>query len=301
MQYQPYFVPQFQQRPPSGRVEFNWISESFELFKRQAIVWIVTTLIVIFGSSVVIMPFQIIMQIQMVQSMQTMGTMTPGTPMATQQILAMYGRVLPMMAIEMPIMMVVYLFLVAGMLRMAIMQVQGLQIQAGDVFKGWRFTPRLLGLYLIMFVVNVVIAAPLDLLMYLEFKTSGTVPVQEVYLLVVAFLLFFVVLGTLSAMILPAFVLIADGETVFTAIQRSFTAIKQDWIRGCLLLFTFFLLYMGSAMCFLGIFVTVPMAVLMLALCYRDMMEMPAPAFVPPPPINQQQHNGVWPPPPGQQ
>jgi hypothetical protein len=298
MQYPPYFVQQFQQRPPSGRVEFNWIAESFELFKRQAIVWIVTTIIVLFGASIVMMPFQVILQFQMVGSF---ASMPPGTSPTVNQILPIYMRMLSMMAIEMPIMMVVYTYLISGMLRMAIMQVQGLQIGVGDVFKGWRYTPRMLGLYLMDFVVNQVISAPIYLLLYLEYKDKGNVPSPEIYLLVGAFVLFFVVIGTLSAMILPAFVLIADWETVFRAMQRSFAAIKQDWIRGCLLLFTFFLIYMASAMCFLALFVTIPMAVLMLALCYRDMLEMPAPAFAAPPPFNPEYYQGVWPPPPGQQ
>jgi hypothetical protein len=294
MQYPPYFATQFQQRPPSTRVEFNWLGESFELFKQQTVVWIVTVLIMGAGIMVVSAPFQVITQLQM-------AGITPNPTLSpSQQVLAIYARMVPMMLVEYPFIFLMSAFLMSGALRMAVMQVKGLKIEASDIFRGWPNTLRMLGLYLMMFVVNSVIFSPLVMLFI--FEAEGALSTQNAYLLAGAFVLFFLVIGTLSAMVVPAFVLIADGEKVFRAIGRSFSAMKHDWIRACLLLFVYAIIYYVSAIpCMLGLFVSIPMAFLMLALCYRDMMEMPAPQFAAPPPINPEDYQGVWPPPPGQQ
>jgi len=293
MQYPQYAQPRFETRPPVRRVDFGWLSEAFDLFKQQPMVWIVSTLICGFG------PYALNMVVTMISEFAT-GVTTYATPVTNlNQLGSMYVRLIPTMIISTFVYMFCLSFLGSGLLRIAIGQVRGQLVDLADLFRGWPTTMRMLGLGMMMQVTSWIMIVPIVIFGIDEF--NGNPSVVRICLLAGAYVLMLIVLGTLSGLIVPAFALIADGEKVFRAIARSLSAMKHDWIRASLLLFLYGIItFIGAIPCFAGYLVTIPMGALMLALVYRDMLEMPPPPdvyvqYIPPPPTE-----GVWPPPPSQ-
>ena len=293
MQYPQYNTPRFETRPPVQRVNFGWLTEAFDLFKQQPVVWIVSTLVCGFG------PYILNMVVTLISEYAT-GAVNYATPVTNiNQLGSMYVRLIPTFIISTLVYMGCLSFLGSGLLRIAIRQVQGQLVDVGDLFKGWPSTMRMFGLGMIMQVVSWIMVIPFVILVMDEIK--GNPSVLRICLLIGAYVLILLVLGTLSGLVMPAFALIADGEKVFRAVSRSLAAMKHDWIRASLLLFLYGIInFLSVFTCGLGYLVTIPMGALMLAIVYRDMLEMPPPPdvyaqYTPPPPSE-----GVWPPPPAQ-
>ena len=296
MQYPQPGYPRFEPRIPDSRVNFEWIPEAFDLFKQQWIVWILASIILIFGPSIVDGPIMMGIEFFGMRGMFTPGPGGgPPPPPTPAQMLGMYSQMLPLSFANMVLLYFALCFILSGMLRIAIRQVRGEMVELSDLFRGWPNTLRLYGFTLLVGLVNIIVAVPIFHAEYDYYK--GTFSMTEVYWTAGEYIALLLTFGTVAALVLPASVLIADGEKVFTAIGRSATALKHDWVRACLMMFLWGILYFVSALpCLLGIFVTIPMAVIMLALMYRDMMNMPAPPVLDFPDYGAP---GVWPPPPG--
>jgi hypothetical protein len=94
----------------------------------------------------------------------------------------------------------------------------------------------------------------------------------------------FIVPGVLVvALLTPAMALVADGVPAIEAMRISFNAMKRDWLGATLFAFAWNLLIVVSAIpCGLGIFATVPMVNILMALVYRDVIGYPEAArYVP--------------------
>ena len=268
---------------PTGRVNFGWIGEAFELYKANFAVWIVAALMLLVVPAVV---GGIIGGIY--------GAMTalhpptgnappsyPPAPFGTNQ----YGRANPLanglplgLNIAIQVASLVYqAYLYGGIYRVAIKQVRGEMTSVGDLFSGGPLLLNMLGFQLI----------------YLVLVFVGT--------------LLCIVPGFLAAgLLFPAYALIADGEGTLTAISRSVDVMKRDMWNAAAFALVMSLLVIASYLAFcLGEFITFPMFWITAVLAYRDMIGMPgiaaaSPYGAAPYGASPGYTPGVWPPPPGQ-
>lgn len=256
---------------PTGRVNFGWIGEAFELFKANSGVWIVAALMSLlplilgfmigaaFGASAALHPSQ--------AGAPPFG----GSPGFGGAASSLTGGLPPGVSALVRIISALYTaWLYGGIYQTAVKQVRGEPTTVADIFSGGPLMLKMLGF-------NIVygLAVGIGLL-----------------LCIVPGLL-------LGGLLIPGFALIADGETVGNAISRSIDAMKRDMWNAALFAIVIGLLVAVSIIpCGLGLFVTVPMFYLTAALAYRDMVGMPGS-----PPVTGYSGYGtsapgVWPPPP---
>jgi len=292
MQY-PYITSHFAPQEPNPQVDFSWLSESFDLFKQQGIVWVLGVLILFAGTIIASIPGTLAIQFLLVIPTGMSG------PSITQA-LPYSERLEPFNFLNWLFYTFVASYLYSGLLRIAIRQVRGEHVEAGDIFRGWPNTLRVFGLTFLFSCLYFIIWLPIKFLQ-IQFASGTTPSAREVYLMIGACLFFLVVLGNAGGLFLPAYALVADGEKVFRAMSRSFAAARQDWLRASLFLILYAIILMLSCIpCLIGCIVTVPMGALILALIYRDTMGMPAPPVMAYQIPYAEPEEGVWPPPPGQ-
>ncbi|BDI30203.1 hypothetical protein CCAX7_22540 [Capsulimonas corticalis] len=151
---------------------------------------------------------------------------------------------------------------------MAVKQVRGEQVSFHDAFRGGEGFWRMAGAVLLI----------------------GVLSLLGVAGLVIG--VFFV-----AGLLLPAWAMVADGESPTEAITRSIRAMKGDWLKAGLFCLLFTALMGASALlCGLGLLATTPMLYLVSALAYRDMAGMPI--LTTQPFEYGAGQPGVWPPPP---
>lgn len=96
-------------------------------------------------------------------------------------------------------------------------------------------------------------------------------------LFLVSALLFYLPVLILVALTLPCAALAAEGVGPVEALQRSVTAMKNDWLNAAGLVLLFLLITLISAVpCGLGLLITYPMANLLGSLACRDMIGLPS-------------------------
>jgi len=262
---------------PLGRVDFGWIGQAFELFKANWVVWVVATLM-LFVPSVIAGIIGGIVGAN--EAQRNTGNLPPpygaypGPPSMSTGLNMLSGNLPPALSVTINIISLLYAaWLNGGVYRTAVMQVRGEPISISDLFSGGSVLWKMLGFNIIY---------------------------SLAYLIGLAFFIVpgFLVLGLL----LPAVALIVDGESVGNAISRSVDAMKKDMWNAAAFVFVMFLVLCVSIIpCGLGLFVTIPMYVLIAALAYRDMIGMPGgtsgPVYGMPSGYSPPQA-GVWPPPP---
>ncbi|HEX5323092.1 MAG TPA: hypothetical protein VFW40_04845 [Capsulimonadaceae bacterium] len=256
-----------------GRVRFEWIGESWQLFRAQWATWVPTTLlfgVIYFGILIgVAIPLGFWSSwMYLGAHIHDPGAFTrpgaPASPGLAEQLL--YEAVA----------WTVVAFFYGGLFKMANKQVRGEAIGVGDLFSGGSTFLPMLG-FVIVF----------NLL-----QLAGM-------------LCFCLGIFVVFALFWPAFALIADGVGFGDAFTRSFEGMKQDWLTAALYVIVFGLIVLLSCLAFgLGTLITVPMVYLSTSLAYRDMIGMPgspgggypvAGGYYP-----GQAVPGSWPPPPGQ-
>ena len=267
---------------PPGRVNFGWIGEAFELFKANAGVWIVATLMAFVPSLIGgVIGFSVGF------AAARSGTINPPaygqSPFGGQSLT---GGLPPALYWSVQIFSLVYsAWLYSGIYQTAVKQVRGEMVSVGDIFSGGPLMLKMLGFNLVY---------------------ALAVGIGLIFCLVPGFLL--------SGLLFPGYALIVEGETVGNAISRSMDAMKRDMWNAAAFVFVLGLLVAVSIIpCGLGLFVTLPMFFLSGALAYRDMIGMPgagqaapaygagtAPGVWPPAPGAWPPAPGAWPPPPQQ-
>lgn len=262
-------------RTTTRNVNFGWIREAYDLYLQQAIIWIIATAIILFGPSIAIYPFSLI--INAFNPPTFMLTTTGAIPSYSPvQFFAWWIKILPWEGPLFVITGVLQAFLMTGALRMAIRQVRGQVIGVGDLFSGWPNTGRVFLLGLMLSVGSSIIICPLVLLAVQT--VHGTVSRGGTVALLSGFVVLFLGLGNLLCMLFPAYVLTADGVPLLDSLARTFKALKHDWIRATGFFLLYDLIYTTSCLpCLLGLFVTAPMGVLILALVYRDLLGLTMP------------------------
>ena len=261
---------------PPGRVNYDWIGQSWRFFGQAAGIWILAVLLYGIVSNVVDgIIATVFANPGYVAPPGPFGGMSArwGVQYGTNSNVTPLGQVLAGLFTW-----AFASFQSASLYRLAVKQVRGEAVSFGDAVGGGPYFVNMLVLTLLVFILSFlgVLAACLGV---------------------------FVVAG----LTLPASALVADGRSAVEAISQSFAGMKQDWLNAALFIFVFSLLVVASVIpCGLGLFVTIPMLHIVGALAYRDMIGMPgiaapaSPYGAAPYGMPQAGTPGVWPPPPGQ-
>ena len=307
-----------------GRVNFGWITESWQFFMANAGPWIVGVLAMI---ALPVLAFIVFYVFMMVSALAGGFSPVPGgqspppgfppgtTPFPTRPgspfppftlntlFASGFGRILLYEYAASLVMTVYMTFFYGSLFRMAVRQVRGLPIEIKDVFRGWPLFGRMLGAtFLLAFGwigLEAVLAAAFLLVNHFHPLSTGT----TVGLAIAGWVLMFALSLVTYGLLLPVFSLMADGDSVWTALRRSVKAMKGQWLPATGFVFILGLLVYASYMlCGVGLLATVPMVFLICALAYRDLVGMPNMVpFVPPGRPNYgPPEAGVWPPPPVQ-
>lgn len=138
-------------------------------------------------------------------------------------------------------------FIWSGIFRMAVKQVSGEPIAFSDVFSGASNFPSMLAFLIVS------------------------------YLLIVVGSFMVIIPGILAAgLLLPGFAMVASGEPVGSAIQKSFAAMWPERLMAMAFAFGLGLIVWLSSLVFaLGPLVTLSMYAIVSALAYRDMIGLP--------------------------
>lgn len=285
--------------PPAGRVNFGWITESWQFFMAQTGIWVVATLALLGPSMILGIAFSVYLMASIPPSAFTPPA--PGAPPAPPAVPSIFapGNFEKLLILELGVGLLLSLyfaFLYGGLFRMAVRQVRGLALTYRDIFAGGPLFGRMLGAMFLLgfgtYALEAICLGP-GFLLIRHASTATTV---------IAFVLGGVVwlslIGVLPALLLPAFALMADGVPVFAALRRSVRAMKGNWLPATGFVFVLGLLvYASEIPCGLGLLATIPMIFLVTALAYRDMAGMPD-VLPPPSPNYSPAAPGVWPPPP---
>ena len=241
------------------KVNFNWINESFKIFQRDAGTWVLTALIFI----LIVAAISVVIEGVFILSGHS-PFLTPSETAASPFAVYTYPTYWAFMGLSVLIGLPVNGFLYGGVFSMANKAVRGQSIDLGDLFSG--------GATIVNYIVYMLI---LTILSYLG-----------VIALIVGCLV-------VTGLFYPGLAVLADGVGFADAFSKSFNAMKNNWLTAAGFVFVFGLLYMLSAVCCIGIFVTLPMMCITTSLAYRDMIGMPGASVEPVPAAP-----GVWPPPP---
>ena len=293
--------------PITGQINFGWISDAWRLFGAQMGVWIMATLVFIAPSLLFAGVLYAMMWSFMfpngfppypdgpppgVGSHAFPAPLTPGASMNSRMsriygVEAGFGLVYAFWSA----------FLYGGMFRMAVRQVRGLPIEMRDIFRGGPLFGRMLGAVFLLgfggYFLEALCVGPMYLLLWRHGPVGAIVVAGVVgVLLLIALSLSF------TALLLPSFALMADGDGVLPALRRSIQAMKGQVPAAAGFVFVLGVVVYASALpCYVGLLATTPMIFLICALAYRDMVGMPN--MVPPPaPYYQAADAGTWPPAP---
>lgn len=267
----PYNAPVTGGYGPTYKVKFDWISEAWTIFSREAGIWIGSLILyTIIISAVTLAVDAVFGGALLTSSSQRSGSATSAfgsnDPPLLETIIIMF------------VSWIFHAFAAVSLFGVAVKQLRGERVTFGDAFGG---LPAL---------GNALVVTFLGTLLYV----AGFVGLCIGAFVAIAFMM-------------PLYALTADGESVLSAFGRSFDGMKRDWITATGFVFVWFLIYIVSAIpCYLGLLATIPMTVILGAIAYRDMVGMPgalppnAMGYFPGVPSYGQPQAGQWPPPPTQ-
>src|SRR3569833_215504 len=284
--YKPYYGP-------TGKVDFNWISESLRLFGRSWWIWVLSALIYFVFLIAVIVPFEVSFVTSMTANRMPAPTAFNSNPFAVFSGVPWYwigilyvGSIL------------ISLFMSSSFLHLAMKVVRHETVSFGDAFGGFPLMGRLFVLMLLPGIVGVLLSF-LPLMMPTSIQPFVSIGSSILSLLFSAVIYPFL-------MVAPG--MIADGAGPIQAITGSISVMRRNFGMAFLfILATGLILCLCSLLtCYLGFLVTMPMGYIIAILAYRDLVGMegilnPNPGGYQPPIINQPlPQPGVRPPPPGQ-
>lgn len=297
------------QYEPPRQVQFGWIGESWQLFSAQLGTWVLATLALIGPTVLVIIVFYAYFFWAMFPNgfpPPAPPPYTPGSPppAPVSPFFTNPANTFEILAVEVVAVLLLGLwaaFVGGGVLRMAISQVRGLPISTADIFAGGPVFGRLFGASLLLglafYGLEAICLGPGALIAAQHFSAAATISA-----FLVGGLALLCLAAVISGLLLPAYALMADGESLFVAIRRSVKAMKVQWLPAAgFIIVLGLLVYISELPCGLGLLATLPMFYLCCALAYRDLVGMPNMNFPAPgyPPTYPPSTPGVWPPPPG--
>jgi len=247
------------------RVNFGWINESFQLFLRDAWIWILAIILVQVCAGVLNFGVEEAFKLTGHALTEPLSDpLHPTLPMFYHTLTPYYwADIVVQSLVNLPL----TAFFAGGQYKMANKSVRGQRLDLTDIFSGG---PTVLSFLLFNFA----------------------------FLIAFNLGLIFVIVGAfvVSGLLLPAGGLLAVGESFPSAVKSSFNAMKRDWLSAAAFSFVFGCLMVGSVLaCCVPILITVSMGLIISSLCCRDMVAGEAPnvevqEYIAPP--------GSWPPPP---
>lgn len=295
-------------RVPPRKVRFEWIGESWSVFAAQAGSWVLATFVYGFILMIVMYAIELAVMFPMFIKMMGPAMVSPGTPPPNPYTIM--RPMLPMMYLTGALMAIVAMalnaYLGGGLLQMANKAVRGYPVGVGDLFSakstfGALFVYQLI-LYVPVLLVSLLATYPL---MERAYSSAATTldPFAQMRAMMpiygVSFAIDLIPI-VLLALFWPGAAMIADGDSARNALDKSWNAMKGSWLISAVFMLVLGILVMISSIpCGLGLLATIPMAVIISSLMYRDMAGMPnseppvAPYYPTPPPAP-----GVWPSPP---
>ena len=279
----PYQMPPAGGYGPTYRVRFEWISEAWTVFSREAAIWIGA--ILLYGVVITVFTLAIdlvfggIMFHPYAQFTGGTASQPSALPTRINNTSAMTDNLPPLETVIMAFVSWIFeSFAMVSLSGLAIKQLRGQHVSFSDALGGM---PNL---------GNALLVTMLAAILY-----------------VAGFFALCVGMFVALAFMMPIFALTADGEPVLAAFGKSFRAMKNDWLTAAGFVFVWMLIYLVSAIpCYLGLLATLPMTVIFGAIAYRDMVGMPG--AMPPnlvgynttAPSYGQPQPGQWPPAPVQ-
>ncbi|MGO8671634.1 MAG: hypothetical protein ACLQVD_09755 [Capsulimonadaceae bacterium] len=282
---------------PTGRVNFDWIGQSWKLFQEDPGPWIAA--MAIYGALYI--AGVVATEVSMFSTFQRMAVPPvpprPGAGFTTTAPWSPYSPYSnPTFLIYCGCLLVFVLFAAASMLHMAVKKVKGELISLGDAFSGLPYMGHLFLYSLPLVGLSIVISVaitPLETPMIAAGNYGG---------LIGLILLMSLFNAVMYAFLIPGYAMVCDGIPAGRALAASIGAMKsQIPITIGLLLVIGIIMVISMLPCFLGLLATYPMMFLVFALAYRDIIGMPAAA---PSPAylygayGAQPQPGTWPPPP---
>ena len=251
--------------PQPRRVNFGWISESFQLFQRD--IWIWTFAVIVQLACAWVLGFA------MTEAFNLIGFALPRPVFDRSHpfdsLFGMYTtpRFWEHTALRELVILPINSFFYGGLYKMANKSVRGQAISIADVFSGG---PTFLTFLLFNLLMLVGVRLGLLCVIFGAFVVSG--------------------------LLLPAGGLLADGVDFRTAIKTSIKAKKGDWLRAAGFSFVFGCVFVGSFLaCCIPMLATLSMGFIISSLSCREMVAgegraLEVEEYVAPP--------GSWPPPP---
>lgn len=245
-------------RVPYARVRFDAISEAWALFQQQMGTWVLATLLMFAMIGAIYFVCVVLLGV-------VVGAMSAGRPAGAPPPDAAIGVFIVTILFIVLFVWLVRTLVLGGMFKMAVRQVKGEVISAGDIFSTIDVLPTLLGATI---VVGLAVFA--------------------------GCILCFIPGLIVQGMLMFAEPLIVDQRMgVFESISRSWDALKEDMLMVTLFHIVLALVAgLGAIACGFGILFTFPLLPLGIAIVYRDFFLGPAygvnvytpPPTAPPPP-----------------
>ena len=267
----PYNAPMTGGYGPTYKVRFDWISEAWTVFSREAGIWIGSLILYTIVISAVTLAIDAVFGGALLASSSQRGG-SAASPYGTDAPPPLESIIIVFVS------WIFHAFAAVSLFGVAVKQLRGERVSFSDASGG---LPAL---------GNALVVTFLGTLLY-----------------VAGFFALCIGAFVAIAFMMPLYALTADGESVLGAFGRSFDGMKRDWLTATGFVFVWFLIYGLSAIpCYLGWLATIPMTVILGAIAYRDMVGMPgalppnAMGYFPGVPSYGQPQPGQWPPPPTQ-
>jgi hypothetical protein len=228
---------------PRPQISFDVFSEAFNLFKLQMGAWVGA----VFLCGVIVMAIGMLGSAVMVGSLAATAGSRDVAGVGIFLFFATYAGMFFVVVLA-------TLFLMGGLIRMALKQVRGETIGVGDLFSVTDVFMPLLGTALLVTIIG----------------SIGS--------------MFFVVPGLIAyGVLMFALPLVVDQRLgPIEAITRSFEMLKNDWLMATLFYFVAGLVgSLGFVACGVGVLFTYPIFILAIVLTYRNYMTGGAPPTVP--------------------
>ena len=208
----------------------EWTAEAFSLFGREWRVWMVHGLLALVVP-IAVLPLAILVPVVLGMRWSAEDPVANVRPLAAGVTAALLLMAVPL------------IYLAGGMLHTALMQLRGERIAVRDLFRGGAGNPRLFGVFLVWYVVQL----------------AG---------LCLCFVPYFAALGVF----LYAPLLVVDRRMPVWAALEGSRRVAMPRFGASLLwgLLVSLVLQAGGALCLIGIAAALPIAVLMIAVGYRD-------------------------------
>ena len=243
----------------SNRVNFGWITESYDLYKQDFTTWIGVTILFFVVFVFVDWAVSLLLNVPSMVTVFEIAFNHFHTVSAVPSLGGVLCRTIASCALNG--------FFSVGLFAMANKAVRGQPVGFVDLVSHLNVLPQFL-------IYAVVIAIPnfiFDIVYYSVVVPSGNVPASIVSSFVLLFLQ--MLLAPLFCVVAP---LIADHHSFGDAFKLAIAAVTKDWFRAVGLVFIFSIVFIVSCCpCGLGMLITVPMTCIIPSLAYRDMIGMP--------------------------